>query len=345
MRYIGSKTATLPWLGQMVSDRAPDARSLCDPFAGTCVVARHFKGLGLRVVTGDELELSYVLQRATIELDGPPVFAGLRRILGQANAVDPLDYLNRLSGKPGYFHDTFSPAGEAGRVFFTSENAARIDAIRDCIVIWRRNGLITGAEPAYLLASLLDAADRVANTAGTYYAHLKSVTRKADRPLRLVPPPTSSAGQGSQCFRMDARQLVQQTNVDILYLDPPYNGRDYARYYHLPETLVSGAAPLATGKSGAPKLDRDRSDFYRPSRATDALADICKAANARHIVVHYTTDGIISHDDVLDMLQNRGETRFDDFGVRAYSATKSGAARPAQHRVYWCDVSDGRTPC
>lgn len=341
MRYIGSKTATLPWLGLMVAERAPKARSLCDPFAGTCVVARHFKGRDLRVVTGDELELSYVLQRATIELDGPPEFERLRPLIGASGANDPLGYLNGLVGQAGYFHETFSPEGSAGRAFFTPENAARIDAIRNCISGWERQGLIAGAEPFYLLASLLDASDRVANTAGTYYAHLKDFTRKSILPLKLTAPQTTQAGKGSECFRMDARQLVARTSVDILYLDPPYNGRDYARYYHLPETLVSGVSPVATGKSGAPEFDRNRSDFYRPSRATEALSELCKTANARHIVVHYTTDGIISHDNVLGMLQERGETRFDDFGVRAYSATQSGAARQAQHRVYWCDVSGG----
>ena len=341
MRYIGSKTATLPWLSALVSERAPAARSLCDPFAGTCVVARHFKSQGLQVVTGDVMELSYVLQRATIELDRQPEFHGLDELIGGVAAADPIGFLNRLAGEPGYFTETFSPAGEARRYFFTVENAARIDAIRTQIATWVREGAILELEAAFLLAALLIAADKVANTAGTYYAHLKAFTRKARLPLQLVAPPTTSTGQGSECYRRDARKLVEEKSVDLLYLDPPYNGRDYARYYHLPETLAKGIKPTATGKSGAPAEIGVRSDFYRPAHATAALSQLCERANARHIIVHYTTDGIISHDSVLELLQRRGETRYDDFAVRAYSANQAGAAHQARHRVYWCDVSRG----
>lgn len=294
--------------------------------------------MGLRVVTGDVLELSYILQRAMIERDEAPRFVGLSELLVGA---DPIEFLNELEGEPGYFTETFSPAGQAGRLFFSVGNATRIDAIRRQITDWERGGAVSEQEAAYLLASLLIAADQVANTAGTYYAHLKVFTRKARRRLRLVAPPTTTLGQGSECHRRDARELVKQTSVDLLYLDPPYNGRDYARYYHLPETLANGLRPIASGKSGVPAEVGARSDFYSPAHATKALSQLCAHANARHIVVHYTTDGIIPHDCVMEALHKRGTTRFEDFAVRAYTASPTAAAKQAQHRLYWCDVSRG----
>lgn len=338
MRYIGSKTATLPWLSRLIAERAPSARSLCDPFAGTCVVARHFKARDFRVVTGDVLELSYVLQRAMIEVDHPPEFVGLKEHLA---GDDPIAFLNRLEGEAGYVTEEFSPAGRAKRRFFTVENAFRIDSIRSQIAAWQLAGAISELETAFLLASLLTAADRVANTAGTYYAYLKAFTRKALLPLRLVAPPTTTFGRGSECHRRDARELVSEQRVDLLYLDPPYNDRDYARYYHLPETIAQGIYPVATGKSGVPGEKGLRSDFYRPAHATMALSQLCDHADARHIVVHYTTDGIIPHESVMEALERRGTTRFEDFAVRAYSANADAAARSARHRLYWCDVSQG----
>src|SRR5450755_3541864 len=79
MRYIGSKTSTLPWLTAFVAKHAPDARSLCDPFAGTCTVARAFKRAGFRVVTGDVLDLSHAIQVATVGLNAVPAFSRLKR--------------------------------------------------------------------------------------------------------------------------------------------------------------------------------------------------------------------------------------------------------------------------
>jgi adenine-specific DNA-methyltransferase len=343
MRYIGSKTATLGWLSRAFAAWAPDARSLCDPFAGTCTVARHFKSRGMRVVTGDVLKFSHVLQMASIGCDASPPFDGLRRtgvVTGDSfgAALEVLACLQAQRGIQGYIYDEFSPAGVAGRLFFTPENAALIDAIRGRITDWQANLLIDGTEAAFLLAALIDAADRVANTAGTYYAHLKAFSRKSRKPLRLRLPPTTPLGSSGGCFQSDAKAVVATNPTDILYLDPPYNERNYAGYYHLPETLAYGDAPLARGRSGAPAPRVARSDFYIAGRACEALAQICSEARARHIVVHYAVDGAINHQTIIDCLAARGEVRVEDRAVRAYASRRSSGGRQAWHRLYWCDV-------
>lgn len=343
MRYIGSKCATLPWLSRLVAERAPGATSLCDPFAGTCTVARHFKNAGFRLITGDVLTLSYVMQVATIGCDAPPSFQGLVNagvdVDAECRPTAVLNYLDSLAGENGYLHENYSPAGAEGRLFFTPENAARIDAVRSEITTWAHRGLIDDRETAYLLASLIEAADRVANTAGTYYAYLKAVSRKALLPLHLRLPPTTTAGARSECHQTDARDLVASVETDILYLDPPYNQRNYRRYYHLPESIASGATPEPYGRSGAPVARLPCSDFCRPAHARSALSEICEKAQARHILVHYTTDGIISHDHILEMLQNRGTVTFQDLTVRAYSSRRGKVPPAARHRIYWCDVN------
>jgi nicotinamidase-related amidase len=114
MRYIGSKTATLPWLTAFIAERAPEARSLCDPFAGTCTVARHFKQLGFQVTTGDVLSLSYVIQVATIGLNGFPAFRKLQHIDGIRRRKEPiaadraLGHLNSLRARKRYLSEHFS---------------------------------------------------------------------------------------------------------------------------------------------------------------------------------------------------------------------------------------------
>lgn len=345
MRYIGSKGATLPWITRLVEERAPSARSMLDPFAGTCTVARHFKARGMRVVTGDLLRVSHVLQVATLGCDSPPPF---RRLLAAGEVPRegaPADaVLARLGALPpvdGYFQAEFSPSGAAARMFFSDANARAIDAIGAEIASWRRGDLIDAREESYLRAALILAADRVANTAGTYYAHLKALGRKASKPLALQRPPVTAAGSSGGCHNADALDVVSRSRADVLYLDPPYNQRDYACYYHLPETLARGDAPEANGRSGVPRPRSASSRFYRTAQAADALSQICSAARARHIIVHYTTEGIIPHGRIVDSLRSRGDVRYEDRRVRAYSSDRTRRTREAWHRIYWCDVSIG----
>jgi adenine-specific DNA-methyltransferase len=247
-------------------------------------------------------------------------------------------HLGALPGKAEYLTEHFSPAGGPGRLFFTVENAMRADAARSEIRRWFDAGLISEVEEAFLLASLIEAADQVANTAGTYLAHLKTFTRKALKPIRLTVPPITDNRLRNICNRMDARDLSACTQADVLYLDPPYNQRDYAAYYHLPETLARGDAPSPAGKSGAPRPPREkRSDFCSPPRAVGALKEVVRRAQSRYIIVHYAADGLIGSTEIMNILQARGPTTFQDFRVRAYSATKGGGPSVATHRIYWCE--------
>jgi adenine-specific DNA-methyltransferase len=349
MRYIGSKVAALPTLAKIIAQRAPDARSLCDPFAGTCTVARHFKRSGLRIVTGDVLQLSFMFQTATVGLNREPHFTSLfssgavKRLSDRTTYQAVLDHLIALIGREGYITEHFSPAGDAKRLFFTLDNAMRIDAIRETIAEWSEAGLLTLNERSFLVAALIDAADKVANTAGTYFAHLKRFSRKAAKRIDLVPLPISNNGLTNTCNLIDARELVATCDADILYLDPPYNERDYTGYYHLPETLARWDRPTPGGQSGSPKPPRNqRSDFCSPPRADAALEQVVTRNRSRYILVHCTPNGLISHRRILMMLNNCGHTRFEDLRVRAYVTHVHAGERPlATHRIYWCRRENG----
>ena len=344
MRYIGSKFATLSAIESIIDAFAPRATSLCDPFAGTCTVARHFKKRGLRIETGDLLWTSHVFQLATIALNRTPNF---RRLLAELKLevvdkdVTPAEMivrsLDRLPGCGGYVTESFSDHGKDGRRFFTEDNATRIDAVRSRILDWRTNGLLSMNDEAYLLACLLEAADRVANTAGTYMAHLKSWTRKALKPLSLRAIPIDDNGFVNRCSRRDARQTAE-TDADVLYLDPPYNSRDYSFYYHVPESIVLWDQAEPTGKSGVPATRRHPlSDFCVRRRAASALDELLSQSRANFIVFHYATNGFILHDEIMDMLQARVDAGFQDLRVRGYSSRASdGDAAEAHHRIYWC---------
>lgn len=316
-------------------------RSLCDPFAGVCTVARHFKALGFRTVTGDLLRLSYVFQKAYLARNELPTFAKLVPALSITQSMrrrTPMEivisHLNSLQPNDGFITREYSLAGPNRRKFFTAPNARQIDAIRLQITTWRDNEVIGTDESDYLLACLVDAADGVANTAGTYYAYLRTFYRKARKPLLLRPLPIVDNGMPNVVSQRDASELVNDTETDILYLDPPYNDRDYSGYYHLAETIVRGDEPEVFGTSGA-RRDLTRSLFCRPRTAEAAITDLIASARARVIVLHYVTDGLAKHGAILSALKTRGKVRWSDWTVRSYRTSRSAAPTSSQ-RLYVC---------
>jgi adenine-specific DNA-methyltransferase len=345
MRYIGSKASTAQWLTAFVARYAPDATSLSDPFAGTCTVSRAFKQAGYAIIAGDLLRLSHTIQMATIGLNRPPHFAGLVERLspthtGANGAEMVLQHLNALPGRCSYFSKHFSAS--SGRLYFTDPNAAKIDAIREEIAGWSGECAIDEEEEAYLLTALVFAADKVANTAGTYYAHLKTLSRKAVKILELAPPPLADNRKKNICLLADAREVVWRQSADVLYLDPPYNERDYGGYYHLPDSIVRNDCPTPGGRSGAPVARRsEKSDFCRPAYAEAAFEQLVGQAKARYILVHYTTAGLIRHRAIMGALRERGSVRYRNLPVRAYS-TVTEASGTTMNRIYWCKVDGSR---
>ena len=342
MRYIGSKTWCLKKLLHLVLNEAPDSNSLCDPFAGTCTIPRFFKQHGFRVVTGDLLWLSYAFQVANIHFNSPPRFEGVIRHLGKScNDHSPteavLEVLNQRPGRIGWITHNYSLAGPERRKFFTVQNARQVDSIRLTIREWTRRELISSSERWYLIACLLDAADRVANTAGTYYAYLRSFYRKAHRPLTLRPFAAVNNRKANKVHCVDAEELLQSTRTDVLYLDPPYNERDYGAYYHLPELLSEDKTPSVLGKSGRPREPALRSSFCSPKTATEALGRILDNASARLVVLHYAEHGMIKHKDILELMSTRGPTRSVLWSSRPYSSDPANPKRePCRTRLYVC---------
>ncbi|MVT52573.1 hypothetical protein GPL17_19005 [Bradyrhizobium yuanmingense] len=343
MRYIGSKVATLPYLAETLRRVAPKARSVCDPFAGACSVSRYLKQRGYRLSTGDVLATSSAIQIATIAANRNPSF---RRVLrcdkikdtGEPAHIRIINYLNGLAERPGFISEQYSPAGPEGRLFFSSSNAAKIDAIRARIRDWSDNDLLSKKEEAFLLAALVTSADVVANTAGTYYAYLKELSRKAKKPFELRPLSLCNNHQVNFVKRDDAIGVVSSSDDDVLYLDPPYNERDYAKYYHLPETLVLGDEPEVIGKSGVPATRRGPvSDFCVSTKAELAFRKLIEASRAKLIIVHYTPEGLIPHRAILSTLRDVGATTNRDLRVRRYSSRKGNEeSSEAIHRIYIC---------
>lgn len=341
MRYIGNKRKLIPFIRRGLEELGIEGDTACDPFAGTASVARFLKSHGYAVTTGDIMSFSFVLQWAYVVVDEIPRFEGLRRVveLGADPLTGVLRHLDALGPERGFVHEHYSPDGGSGsehdRRYFTPENAGRIDALRRRIHSWASDGLLSADERNVLLAALLEAADRVANTTGVYAAYVKTWQPNATRPLRLrAPKLITGTGRRCRAHRIDAIDLVRDHEpFDLLYLDPPYNTRQYAGYYHIPEIIAEGwfdHVPALRGKTGLPEDADKRSDWSRRRSCEDAFERLVAAARCRHVLMSYNSEGIISEECIERVFKERGRAstfRRLELPYKRYRSDSDGAAR------------------
>src|SRR5690606_347821 len=231
---------------------------------------------------------------------------------------DALRFLSQLEPTEGIIARSYAPSGKAGRRYYTDENARRIDAALHHVRRWCRAGRLERGEHHLLLASLLNAADRVANISGTYGAYLKRWQASSLAPLTLRPIEIFESDLPHQAFRGDANELITRIEGDVLYVDPPYNHRQYPANYHVLEVIAEYpdvADPelyeaSLYGKTGLRPYKDQRSSYCVSTwssrselgDARSAMHHLLTTANVRHIVVSYNEEGILGIDDFAEIL-------------------------------------------
>jgi adenine-specific DNA-methyltransferase len=334
MRYIGNKTRLLSFIGDVLERRGIAAGSAVDPFTGTASVARDLKRRGFRVVASDVMEYAYVFARAYVQVARLPAAPGLAREIGArtASLAAIVRHLHRLPPRPGFITEHYTPAGTEGavhgRMYFTPENGARIDTIRTTLESWRNAALLPEDTFFVLLATLIEAADRVANTTGVYAAFVKSWQPNAVRPLQLRPP-VMVASNGCRAARGDALDVVLGLEpFDLLYLDPPYNTRQYPGYYHIPELIATGwfnGEVVTRGKTGLVDDVDKRSDWSRSRHCEAAFERLVASAPWRRLVMSYNAEGIIAESTIERVLKSCGRRATYERYPLAYRRYRSDA--------------------
>lgn len=303
-----------------------------DFFAGSGVVSRLAKTLGFRVVSNDWEPYTREINGAYVGCNHPPTFerldpSGVDAAFATLNRLDPID---------GYVSGHLCPRDDEAldpavdRLFFTRQNGGRIDAMRAQVQSWEDQGRLTRSERSYLLGALLYAASYVSNTSGVFKgfhrgwggttgtARYRILSR-----IRLAPPVTYDNQRENLVFAVDARELIQRGSdligpYDIAYLDPPYNQHPYAANYHVLNTIALGdcppVSPSITGRGDKSAIRRDwrvdrRSAYNYRSEAGVALEGMIFGVSAGHILLSYSTDGLIPLETVLDLACRRGRVQ------------------------------------
>ena len=311
MRYYGAKTKLLPFIEQVVKKTGVNGTSnFVDLFSGTSAVGRHFKKLGYTVIANDTLEFSFAVAKTYIELNEEPQFKKLKSHLKLKNGNEVLfDYMNKLkTRKKGFMFENYSPNG--GRQYFTDENALRIDTFRYLFEEWKDEKKISELEYYYLITSLLRGVNLTSNVSGTYAAYLKTWDKRALNPLILEPVEIIPSKNKNKAYKRDANELIKEIHSDILYLDPPYNNRQYASNYFILELIAEGwfkNKPEIYGETGMRKYDHQKSKYCSKSSALNALEDlILNSSKSQYIVLSYNNEGVIPQTAIQQTLSRIG---------------------------------------
>ncbi|WP_396594033.1 DNA adenine methylase [Brevundimonas sp. R86498] len=319
IKYLGSKRALIEPITSAVRSLLPDGGYVCDLFSGTARVGHALKGQGFRVWSNDHNAYAHTLAMAYVQADQD-------RWLDRATAV--LADLAATPPSPGWFTRTFC---EDAR-YFTPENGARIDAIRDRIEAM-------GLEPelkAIALVSLMEAADRVDSTAGLQMAYMKSWATRALKPLALRMPALQPAVAAGPCraTRADALETASAFDGELVYLDPPYNQHSYLGNYHVWESLVLWDKPETYGIANK-RIDvkTRKSAFNSKPGIGPALQAVIDAIRAPNLIVSFNDEGYLDREQLVAMLSTRGHVRVVEIPRPRYVGARIGIHNPKGEKV------------
>ena len=286
----------------VIRERTENVRSITDVFSGTGVVAKAFKDLGYSVNSNDILYFSYVLNKGTLE-QYAPIGNEIKKIITHLNNLS-IENAPWFETGNAFIYQNYSPHEGCERMYFQCDNAIRIDLVRQ--EIERLRSQVSESEYYYLLSLLINAVPYVSNITGTYGAYLKYWDNRTYNELHLEEIGIQPSEAECHCYNLDAMSLACQTESDLVYLDPPYNGRQYLPNYHLLETIARYDNPTIKGVTGMRVDPKKMSDFCKKSKAKHAFEELLNSLDCRYILLSYNNEALLSTEEMSDIVKNAG---------------------------------------
>lgn len=317
MNYIGSKHKLSEFIKQSIYEVVGENLSdkiFCDLFAGTGIIGRNFKTEVKQVISNDFEYYSYVLNRNYI---GNSEKFEYQHLIDELNDIEPIE---------AFIFNEYSENGEAQRQYFSENNGKKIDAVRQKIESWKKGNHITDDQYYFLLASLLESADKVANTASVYGAFLKHIKKSAQKKLIIEPAQFAVDNKQHKVYQEDSNQLIKKISGDILYLDPPYNARQYGANYHLINTIAKYDNFIPKGKTGL--RDYKKSTYCRKNEVANSFEDLIKEAQFEYLFLSYNNEGLMDKEEIKQIMSKYGNYSLTTTDYQRFKADRD------QNRVH-----------
>lgn len=328
-RYLGNKYKLLPFIKRVVDEECGRVESVADIFAGTGAVASAFQDR--KLITNDILYSNYICNYAWF---APEAY--------RRDVIDRIitEYNKSVVNQENYMSENFS------NTYFSREDCLKIGHIREDIEKKYHGEEINFRERALLITSLLYSMDKIAKTCGHYDAYRKGVAYDAHLELS-IPLASLDNKTDNRCFNMDANALASEIEADLVYIDPPYNSRQYCDAYHLLENVARWEKPKVYGIAG--KMDRSalKSD-YCTEKAGEAFEDLVKRLNCSYILLSYNnmeekgnsrSNSKISDGEIMRILEQKGNVKVFSESYKAFTTGKSRIS-DNRERLFLCRVKE-----
>ena len=324
-RYLGNKYKLLPFIKKVVQQECKGVNTVADIFAGTGAVASAFTDK--KLITNDIMYSNYICHLAW--------FSSER--YSTEKVIDLIKNYNSMTvNEDNYMSEHFADT------YFSLADCRKIGFIREDIEERYRKEEINEKERALLVTSLLYAMDRIANTCGHYDAYRQGT--KFTKHLELsVPWPNENLNENNLCYNMDANKLVSDIEADLIYIDPPYNSRQYCDAYHLLDNVAKWDKPDVFGI--AKKMDRSSlKSAYCTKKAAAAFEELIDSIHAKYIILSYNnmaekgndrSNAKISDEDIMRILQKKGVVKVFAEDHKVFSTGKSNI-KENQERLFLC---------
>ncbi len=341
MKYIGNKTRLIRFIQKSLDDFGLEYsnKKVLDLFTGTGSMTGFFKFYSCEVTSIDNLNCSINEIYRKFYYNEYPVFNELNDIIGSDKIDSVLIYLNSLKGFHGYITENYTVKGEKKRNYFTIENAMKLDAIFDKIKEWE--SILSADKYRFLNGIAVNAADHISNTAGTYGAYLKIQRRTALKNVVLVKPKLISLGKVTPKLQ-NIEKFDFNTDYDIVYLDPPYNTRQYAANFNLLENLAIWDKPILYGKSGLRPYEDQKSSFSSKKHVREVFNEMLKKIKSSYIIMSYSSEGLLSVEEIITEFEKYGNVKvykekYRRFKTNAWTELNTGL----NELLFICEISKG----
>jgi adenine-specific DNA-methyltransferase len=330
-RYLGSKTKLLDLITSVVEKECESYDTFIDLFGGTGVVASVFNNESTSIIVNDILESNYVSYIAWFGNENYEKDK-INNLINQYNNLDEVE--------DNYFSLNFA------NTYFSLENCRKIGFIRDDIEEKYQLQQINIRERAILITILLYSIDKIANTVGHYDAYRKNGDLQKKLELKMLELPHRNINSNNKIYKMDANKLVSQIKGDIVYIDPPYNSRQYSDAYHLLENIVSWEKKPVFGVAKKMKDRQHIKSKYCTIKASEQFSELINNINAKYILVSYNNMGAkgagrsqakISDSEIVSALEARGLVKTYEVDFNQFTTGKTNINNHKE-RLFLCKV-------
>ncbi len=339
--YIGNKRSLLGHIGQVVEAvklrLGKDRLRVFDVFSGSGIVSRYLKAHASSLISNDIEDFAAVVGRCFLSNRSTVDLQSLTEIADELNRRVEVEQL-----PTGFIEELYAPRDEEyitreDRVFYTRDNARRLDGYRRMIddVPEDMQGL--------LLGPLLSRASIHSNTAGVFKGFYKNRETKigqfggtgSDALVRIMgkivlePPLLSRFECDYEVLQEDANSAARRVgDLDLAYIDPPYNQHPYGSNYFMLNLLVRYERPEKISRVSGIPTEWRRSGYNARAKSLPLMRDLLHNIDARFILVSFNNEGFITTHEMRALLEEVGAVEVLETPYNAFRGSRNFNNRP-----------------